>query len=100
MYDSKKLWYIQNPRGLNWGYEMLNNSFISLGSSDTMSSKVSPVLDALLDEDTRALVDAGFLDNSLFLTSVGDSKLREIQFEQNKAALVALAKAKLAEAKK
>lgn len=71
-------------------------------AADWMSDKnkkqmntVSSLMKRLLDADTQVLVKAGFLDNSLELTSEGIAALRAIMFETNKAALVAEAQAKL-----
>ncbi len=66
---------------------------ISLMSKDTTLFK------KIFDADTQSLVEAGFLDAS-GITVEGRSELEAIVFDQNKAALVAVAKEKLAAAKK
>ncbi len=63
-------------------------------------TQISPELEKLIDEDTRILLDAGFLDGGLNVTYMGEYALKVIAFEQNKTQLVAMAKDKLAKAKK
>ncbi len=79
-------------------YQILDEFHYQFNPTDM--SNVSHVLDALLDEDTRALVDAGYLANDLSLTNEGKYRLTIIAFDQNRAALVAAAKEQLAKAKK
>ncbi len=62
-------------------------------------TRVSEMFKRLLDADTQALVEAGFLSENLELTDCGKGQLVALLFAANKDALVILAKAKLAEAK-
>ncbi len=101
MYDeAKNYWFLSNKQfyadRLIYGYGLNNYKWID----ENNMSNVSHVLDALLDEDTRALVDAGFLDGSLRITDAGRAEINKCLYEQNKHTLVAVAKEQLAKAKK
>ncbi len=96
--EAKNYWFLSNKQFYTDNYGFNNNYKWPIDENNM--SNVSHVLDALLDEDTRALVDAGYLANDLSLTNEGKYRLTIIAFDQNRAALVAAAKEQLAKAKK
>ncbi len=57
--------------------------------------KLSPMQKELLDEDTKTLIKAGYLDNDMDLTEEGGEVLNAIYFKEKKKELVAAAQAKL-----
>ena len=59
--------------------------------------KLNVMMKKLLDADTQTLVKACYIDGDLELTEEGKDALLATVFDTNKAALVALATAKLAE---
>ncbi len=63
-------------------------------------SKLSIMMKKLLDADTQTLVKAGYINGDLELTEQGEQALFATLFDANKAALVTLAQADLAEAAK
>lgn len=65
---------------------------------ETMS-QVSPMAENLLDADTKALVEAGMVDECLNLTSKGRDALQALVFVAHKEAMVKQAKAEIKEAK-
>ena len=66
----------------------------------TIMNKISTFVKRLIDPDTQALIEAGFISQDTMTVSYeGQNQLNEILFFANKAELVKLAKAKLAEEK-
>ncbi len=72
----------------------------SIKLKKSLMSKITTMFKKLLDSDTQSLVEAGLIMENLELSDEGENQLQAILFEQNKAALVAIAKEKLATAKK
>ena len=68
-------------------------------SKKTIMTKLNTMMKQLLDADTQTLVKAGYINGDLELTSEGRDALNGIVFQQNKAALVALAQEALDEEK-
>ncbi len=64
-----------------------------------MTKTVSSMAKKLLDADSQALVQAGFISESLTITQEGSDALREIMFDKYKKELVAVAKSKIKEEK-
>lgn len=62
-------------------------------------TKLNTMMKKLLDSDTQTLVKAGYINGDLELTTAGRDALNGIIFQQNKAALVALAQEALDEEK-
>lgn len=60
-------------------------------------SKLTTMFKSLVDADTQALRKAGFINGDLEITCEGQNELNVILFQANKAALVAVANAKIAE---
>lgn len=60
---------------------------------------VSRIAEKAFSADTKALIEAGYLDKSLELTGYGRDVLESVVFEANKAALVEAAKEEIKEAK-
>lgn len=73
------------------------SSLKKIGTKKSFMKKLTTIFKKLVDADTAALVQAGYLNEDLELTSDGASELQTISFIANKAALVDAAKAKLAE---
>lgn len=65
----------------------------------TIMTTLNTMMKKLLDADTQTLVKAGYINGDLELTTEGKQALIEIIFDLNKSALVAVAQAKLDEAK-
>jgi hypothetical protein len=63
----------------------------------TIMQKVSTMFKLLVNDDTKALKEAGYINGDLELTDEGNNELRAILFAANKAELVKVAKDKLAE---
>lgn len=61
--------------------------------------KLNAMMKRLLDEDTKKLYKAGFIDGDLKLTDEGKSMLDAIVYDQHKAAMVAAAEEAIAEVK-
>ena len=61
--------------------------------------KITNLVKKLLDEDTRKLVKAGFINGDLALTDEGVSEILGILFLQNKDELVKIADEKITETK-
>ncbi len=88
-------------------FDKMNYSFDALSygpgevikTKKSIMSKVTTMFKKLLDPDTQALVEAGYLDQNLEITNDGEFQLKVLAFELNRAALVTLAKEKIAEAK-
>lgn len=59
--------------------------------------KISNMMKKLLDSDIQDLVKAGFINGDLELTSEGKQALMELMFDTQRAALVEVAKVKIAE---
>ena len=59
--------------------------------------KITNLVKKLLDEDTRTLVEAGFINGDLALTDEGTSELIGLLFLEKKAELVKIAQEKNAE---
>jgi len=59
--------------------------------------KLNAMMKRLLDEDTKALVKAGYLDSNLELTDSGREAMTALVFEQQKAAMVKQAQEVIAE---
>lgn len=68
-------------------------------SKPTIMNQLTSMLKRLLDPDGQALYEAGFINGDLKLTESGKEELNNIIFDANKAALVQVAKEKIAEAK-
>ncbi len=60
-----------------------------------MVEEIRPIAEHLLDEDTKVLIRAGFLDEQLRLTSYFKEVLIETLFKEKKDLFVKKAKAKL-----
>ena len=63
-------------------------------------STLNSMMKRLLDKDTKALVEASFINGNLELTDVGWAELKTIVFEQHKDELVKIAEEKVKEEKK
>lgn len=72
----------------NW-LELINNK---VDNKQTIMQKLNSMIKRLLDKDSQALYEAGFIDGDLRITQRGKEELDGIIFEANKAELVRLAK--------
>lgn len=100
------------PLSIDWGFVQRPNSWFLIDemsnytweptktNKKTLMTTVTSMMRNLLDPETQALIEAGFLGQDLELTSEGSGALDAIVFAQNKEALVKAAKAKLELAKK
>lgn len=66
----------------------------------TIMSRISTMMKKLLDADTQKLIQAGFIDSELDLTSEGATQLNIFLFMANKADMVKLAEEAIAEREK
>ena len=66
-------------------------------NNKTSMQKLGTMMKKLLDADIQTLVKAGFIDGNLDLTSEGSNELENVIFDDYKAKLVVVAKAKLDE---
>lgn len=71
---------------------------IKKSTKKTFMNKVSIMMKKLLDADTQTLVKAGFINGDLELTCEGAKNLQTIMFMANKAEMVTVAEALIAEA--
>ncbi len=78
-----------------WVDEFSNKNFNNFLPRMKRMQKLSPMQKELLNEDTKTLIKAGYLDNDLELTEEGEQVFNAILFEEKRAQLVAAAKAKL-----
>jgi hypothetical protein len=62
-------------------------------------SKLNNMMKRLLDEPTKKLIKAGYINGDLLLTNEGEEALKAIVFEEKKEALVKMAEEKIAEEK-
>lgn len=68
-----------------------------LDDNSTEKSMGNPkIADRLLDEDTKALIEAGYLDSSLNLTTSGKEVMQYLDFKVRKNRMVKLAKKEIA----
>lgn len=102
----------RHNRSLNTTMEMMNSyqyAYIDKASDISRSTyatlniktmkKLTPQQEALLDADTKTLLQAGFLKDDLTPSNEGLDASEEILFETNKAALVVKAAAIIEAAK-
>jgi hypothetical protein len=75
------------------------NDYLIKPTKPTMKT-LPTMFKKLADADTQALALADFINGDLQLTSLGKDELLAIIFDANKAALVAAAKARIAETQK
>lgn len=84
--------------GICSGHWMLNE--LQKYHKEGRMSQVSKLAQKLLDADTRTLMEAGYLNSELALTSKGEEALKQLLFVTNKVELIKQAKADLTEEKK
>lgn len=85
--------------GTEYRYILEQDIIRSTYSSLNEPMKINPIVEASIDADTKALIEAGYLDYSLMLTGKANDALVAINFAANKKALVDAANAELAEKK-
>jgi hypothetical protein len=61
---------------------------------------ISQTAKKLLDADTRALIEAGYLNTDLTITAIGHEAMNSIMLEKNKAELVKMANEAIEEKRK
>ncbi len=83
------------PTDINGIYEVTKNK-----PKKSLMSKLTTMFKKLLDLDTQILIEGGILLENLELTDDGEDELMALLFEQNKTALISLAKERIAAAKK
>jgi hypothetical protein len=83
--------------GYDWG---TGDATFTTKPKKTIMNKINNFVRSIIDADTQALIEAGYVSECLNLTEDGEDELIAILFAERKAELVKLAKAKVAEAKK
>jgi len=88
---------------VHWDNEKLNSSYKEFREQDLIINnkkifmKITNLVKQILDQDTRKLVKAGYIDGELSLTEDGVSELIGMIFAEKKPELVKLAEEKINE---